>query len=113
MPEDFDKETSDLVDELIEQGAIEVTGIDSATGEFLYTFTEKLATVNPKIYKAMKDDLHSSIMRLWEAGFLSMDVTAENPIVRATEKIFDENAFNKLSRNDQIALEDILNKMSE
>lgn len=112
MPDNFDDMDS-VIEDLMIQGAIQVTGIDSETGEFLYTFTEKLAEINPKIYKAMVDDFQMSIMRLWEAGFLSMDITAKNPLVRATEKVFDTNAISKLSRNDQITLEDILNKMSQ
>jgi hypothetical protein len=112
MDEYFD-EVSGLVDKLLEQGALEVVGIDQETGDFLYTFTEKLAEINPKIYNAMMDDYHSSIMRLWEAGFLSMDVTSSNPLVKATDKVFDSDSVAKLSRNDQINLQDILNKMSE
>jgi hypothetical protein len=106
-------EVADMVDKLLAEGALEVVGIDSKTGDFLYTFTEKLAEFNPKIYNAMMEDLHSSIMRLWEYGFFSMDVTEANPVVRATEKIFDEEAVAKLSDNDRITLNDILKKMSE
>lgn len=112
MPEDFDN-LEYMMEDLMLQGAIEIVGVDSETGEFLYTFTQKLAEINPRIYEAMLEDFHSSIMRLWEAGFLSMDVTDENPIVRATEKVFDKESIAKLSKNDKIALEDILNKMSE
>jgi hypothetical protein len=112
MPENFDS-LDDMMEDLMLQGAIEIVGVDAETGEFLYTFTQKLAEINPKIYQAMIEDFHSSIMRLWEAGFLSMDITSENPIVKATEKVFDKESIAKLSKNDQIALEDILNKMSE
>lgn len=110
--DNFD-EMDDIIEDLMIQGGIEVVGIDSNTGQFLYTFTEKLAEINPKIYKAMKDEFYSSIMRLWEAGFLSMDVTTENPIVKATSKVFDKEAISKLSQHDRMALDDILNKMSE
>jgi hypothetical protein len=113
MPDNFEEETHDLINELMIQGAIDIVGIDSETGDFLYTFTEKLATANPKIYNAMMEDLYSSMMRLWEAGFFSMDVTDKDPVVKATEKVFDKEAIQNLPRHDQFTLQDILKKMSE
>jgi hypothetical protein len=110
---DQDDDFSRVLDDLIERGALELVGVDSKTGQFLYTFTEKLAEINPEIYSAMMDDFHSSIMRLWEMGFLSMDITEKNPMVRATEKVFDEKAMEKLSDNDRTTLNDILSKMSQ
>jgi hypothetical protein len=112
MSEDFDYLKQEL-DNLMEQGALEIVGIDGKTGEFLYSFTEKLIQVNPNIHGLMVNAFHDSIMRLWQEGFFSMDVTAANPLVRATEKVFDQAAISKLSREDQIALSDILRKMSE
>lgn len=106
-------EMDELIEELMVQGAIEVVGIDAATGQFLYSFTEKLAEINPEMYAEMRKDFHSSLMRLWEQGFLSMDVTHENPMVKATQKIFDKSAIDKLPQHDRITLEDILNKMSQ
>ena len=106
-------EFSEVLDDLVQQGALEIVGIDSKTGDFLYTFTEKLADINPNFYNAMLDDFHSSIMRLWEYGFFSMDVTEKNPVVKVTEKIFDETALGQLSDNDRTILDDVLNKMSQ
>jgi hypothetical protein len=106
-------DVSDMVDYLMLQGALEIVGVDQETGEFLYTFTEKLAEINPNIYNAMMDDYHTSIMKLWELGFLSMDVSEKNPLVKATDKVFDSEAISKLSNNDRIMLQDILKKMSE
>jgi hypothetical protein len=101
------------IDNLIQQGALEVVGIDEDTGEFLYSFTEKLIDINPEMHRLMLQSFHDSMMRLWEKGFLYMDVTKQNPLVTATEKVFDQNAINSLSKEDQMALSDILNKMSQ
>lgn len=112
MSEDFDYLKEEL-DSLMEQGALEIVGVDGETGEFLYSFTEKLIEVNPNIHGLMVNAFHDSIMRLWQNGFFSMDITEANPLVRATEKVFDQAEVAKLSREDQIALSDILRKMSE
>lgn len=110
--ENFDG-MAEMFDDLVLKGALQIVGVDSETGDFLYNFTEKLAEVNPVIYELMIEDFHSSIMRLWEAGFLAMDVTSENPVVNATEKVFDSDAISNLSDQDQTTLRDILKKMSE
>jgi hypothetical protein len=106
-------DVSDLVDDLMLQGALEIVGVDQETGDFLYTFTEKLAEINPSIYNAMIDDFYMSVMKLWELGFLSMDVSQKNPLVKATDKVFDSEAISKLSSHDRMMLQDILNKMSQ
>ena len=41
----------DQIENMILDGSLEVSGIDEETGEFLYTFTEKLAKNYPELYK--------------------------------------------------------------
>jgi hypothetical protein len=112
MQDDFD-DMSEMMDDLMQQGALEIVGVDSETGQFLYSFTEKLKEINPIIYQMMMESFYESIVRLWEKGFLSMDITEENPIVKATQKVFDQEAIEKLSAEDRVVLSDILSKMSE
>jgi hypothetical protein len=106
-------ETEELINELMIQGAIEVVGVDSATGDFLYGFTEKLEQINPRIHKAMLEDFYDSVMILWEKGFLSMDISEDNPMVRVTPKIFDAEAVSKLFNRERSTLQNILSRMSE
>jgi len=112
MNNDFD-ETRDFVDKLLEQGALEIVGIDNDTGEILYGFTEKLLTVDPTLHKKMVESFHADIMSLWEKGFLNMDVTLVNPKVSVTDKVFDVKSIIKLSESERFTLKDIMNKMSE
>jgi hypothetical protein len=110
--EDFEG-IDDKLDYLMQEGALEIVGIDSETGNFLYSFTEKLAELDPIMHRMMMDSYYESITNLWQLGFLSMDITTDNPLVSATEKVFDREAVEKLSPVDRQALSDILKKMSE
>lgn len=105
----FDEE----FDNLILSGAVQVSGIDSETGEMLYTFTEKLKELDPKLYHKMHDIFYQDILFLWERGFLSMDVTQDNPIVSITEKALNVLEVEKLPNEQKMYLQDIMNKMLE
>jgi hypothetical protein len=46
-------------------------------------------------------------MGLWEKGFILMDLFQENPIVRLSDKAFDESEISKLSEEDQFSIKEI------
>lgn len=95
------------IDELILSGALEPAGIDTETGEMLYTFTSKLKNVNPLLHKEMNNMFSEHIMKLWEYEMIEMDVTEPNPVVKLTPKAFDENAISKLDKEIIFTLKEI------
>jgi hypothetical protein len=103
----------DAFEELLLNGAIEISGIDEQSGEMLFTFTEKLKDVDPKLYDKMTDFFHQELMRLWEKGFISMDITQKNPTVSLTQKALDEIEISSLTVDQRVHLEDIIKKLSE
>jgi hypothetical protein len=103
----------EYIDNLILEGAIEVVGISQETGEFLYSFTPKLAEVDPDLHKKFVDAFYSDVVSLWEKGFLKMDITSENPMVSVTEKALNKEEVSSLSEELQMTLIDIVGRMSE
>jgi hypothetical protein len=103
----------DAFEELLLNGAIEISGIDEQSGEMLFNFTEKLKDVDPKLYDKMTDFFHQELMRLWEKGFISMDITQKNPTVSLTQKALDEIEISSLTIDQRVHLEDIIKKLSE
>jgi len=97
----------EIIDNLLLSGAMQVCGIDETTGEFLYQFTPKLKDVMPELYREHLNNVNAEIMKLWEDGFVSMDLFADSPIVTLTEKAFDKEAISKLSQEDQWSLSEI------
>ena len=103
----MDEEDS-IIDELILQGALEIAGIDIDTGEPLYNFTNKMKDINPELHNEHSKYFTQETLALWEHGFISMDVTMSNPIVTLTPKSFDKNEIEKLNKQHQYTLKEII-----
>lgn len=101
----------EYIDNLILNGAIEVYGIDSETGEFLYNFTDKLKDVDPKAYKASIDYYESVVSNLWAKGFLSINMEDPDPIVTLTEFALNDEKLQELDKEELTILKIIMQAM--
>ncbi len=96
------------IDSLILNGVIQPAGIDSETGEMLYSFTDKLQTLYPELHRETLNLVNSGVMRLWEKGFVDVDLLQESPVVRLNQKSFDKESINTLSSEDLYNLKEII-----
>lgn len=103
----MDDASKETIDRLILSGALQVAGIDSETGDFLYQFTDKLKHVSPELYDEHINHVNGELMKLWEKGLLNINLSDENPIVTLTEKAMDDNELAKLSKEDRWGIEEI------
>jgi hypothetical protein len=91
------KSNDEIMKELIDSGAIELKGIDSETGEFLFGITEKMKQVNRALYDEHINGIYADTMYFWERGFVDVDdFTSTNPKISLTSKAFDAEALSKL-----------------
>jgi hypothetical protein len=96
------------MEELILNGVVEVAGVDSETGEFLYNFTPKLREVMPELWNERLDFIHGEIMFFWENGFIEAeDMDSANPKVILTDLADDEDAIAELPKDKQESLREI------
>ena len=96
------------IDSLILAGVVEVAAVDTETGEFLYSFTDKFKEIMPELYEIHINYIHNEVMYFWEKGLVHIDdITSENPVVSLTEKAFDEDAISQLSKSKQESLNEI------
>ena len=107
MNEDLSK-----LDELILNGGIEVAGL-TESGSFLYKFTDKLKDLDPELHSHMMSTMYNQIMFLWENGFITMDVTQENPAVSFTKKAFNPESVNALPQLIKVNLKLLMQSMME
>ena len=101
------------IERLILLGALEPVGIDAETGEFLYNFTDKLASINPELHKDISLHLYTETMYLWSHGFLDMDITSSNPIIKLGPKDFDLDAIDLLEKIKQLVFQIIRKVLSD
>ena len=95
------------IERLILLGALEPSGLDEETGEFLYNFTDKLSEVNPELYKDISLYFYNETMYLWSHGLIDMDITSSNPLVKLGPKALDLDAVSKLDKNQKRVFEEI------
>lgn len=60
--------TQMMIEHLLLQNAIEISGIDSDTGEMLYSITDKLKEVSPDLYAGLKQDFERHMFEMIDQG---------------------------------------------
>lgn len=103
----MDNLDQEIIDQLILSGGLQVAGVDSETGEFLYQFTHQLKELYPELYHDHINHVNKELMGLWEKGFLNINFMDENPIVTLTAKALDQEELSKLSKEDRWGIEEI------
>ena len=103
----------DIIDDLILKGGLEFAGADPETGEAMYRPTKILKNIDPKLSKDMSVYFSETTMKLWEKGFIDMDVTTEDPLVKLAEKSFDIQAINSLDKDEKVVIKEIIRVLSE
>lgn len=102
-----------IIDNLILSGGLEFAGIDPETGEFLYRPTSILESIDPELTKEMSSYFLETTMKLWEKGFIDMDVTIEDPLVKLAEKAFSLEEISLLDKNERVVIKEIIRVLSE
>jgi hypothetical protein len=97
----------DLINNLILQGALEVAGLDSETGEFLYAITSKMKDVMPDMYEDHLKTVNRDLLNLWEKGYVNIDLFLPDPVVTISEKGLDKAEISKLTKPEIWALEEV------
>jgi hypothetical protein len=64
----MDIRTEAMIEHLILQNALEISSIDNNTGEMLYSITDKLKEVNPKLYEQLRKQFEQQMFELIDQG---------------------------------------------
>ncbi len=102
-----------IIDDLISNGGLEFVGVDPESGEALYRPTDILGALDPNLSREMSFYFSEVSMRLWEKGFIDMDVTIADPLVKLAEKSFDSKAIASLDKEERIIIQEIIRVLSE
>jgi hypothetical protein len=100
-------EEQDSIDYLLLNGGLEVVGLDSDSGEFLYAFTPKIKDLMPELYEEHISDVNKNVLKLWEMGYLEIDFMQEDPVITIGAKALNSLEMSKLSKDDQWHLNEI------
>lgn len=103
----------DAVDKLILNGGLEFAGSDSETGEPLYKPTDRLKELDSKLSDDLSIYFSAVTLKLWEKGFIDMDITEEDPLVKIGPKGLDLDAIKSLDKEERIVIEEIIKALSD
>ena len=102
------RDEDQIIEKLILNGGLETVGIDQETGEFLYSFTPKIAKLMPDLYEEHLNDVNNQIMNLWEKGFVNLNLFESDPNITLTEKSLDPDTLMTLSKQERWNLLEIM-----
>ena len=106
-------EPFDEIDRLILNGGLQFAGENSITGEPMYKPTEELKNINPSLSKDINDFFVASVSKLWEKGFLDMDVTVADPMVKLGPKALDIDQVLTLPENERVVIIQIIDTLHQ
>ena len=102
-----DKAISEIIDNLILEGGIEFAGIDSETGEIMYSITPKIKDLMPELYEEHLNFINDELMVLWEKGFVDIDFLNDDPLIYISDKSYDKSEVMKLSKEERWSLREL------
>jgi hypothetical protein len=96
------------IEELILSGAVEVSGIDTESGSFLYSFTDRLQEVMPDLFANKVAFIQDQLMYFYEVGMVDIqNPLSPNPIFALTDLAFEQELVDGLPEEKKKALAEI------
>jgi hypothetical protein len=102
-----------IIDQMILAGVVEVSGVHKDTGEFLYSFTPDLEKVDPLLANHINSLFYSTVMSLWEKGFVTGDMHQEDPVIDITKKGLDDSEVENLGYLEKAVLNNLKQYLNE
>jgi hypothetical protein len=91
----------EIMDYLILNGGLEIVGVDSSNGSFLYSFTPKIKELMPDLYTEHINTINQEMLSLWEKGYINIDFLADDPVITLSKKSLIDSEVSKLTKDEQ------------
>lgn len=108
-----DEEVNKMIERMVLSGYLEIDGIDSESGEFLYRVSPELYEEIPDLEERLQSAFLDEVYNLWVKGMVNMDTTEINPVVSLTENAFDEKKVAELTMEERHTLFVVMQAMRQ
>lgn len=108
-----DEEVNQMIEKMVLSGYLDVDGIDSETGEFLYRVSPSLYEQIPDFAEKLQDAFLDEVYNLWMKGMVNMDATKQNPLVSLTKDALDPEKVAKLTVEERHTLFVVMQAMRQ
>ena len=106
-----EQELSEIIEHLIELGAMEIMGYDSISDNFTYRITSKCKEIYPELYYSHYEAVGDIAQRLWIKDIVDIIFTEGQTVVGVTQEQLDyikENILN-FDEDERLFLDTIVN----
>lgn len=112
---EFDEELTEIIEFLLEEGALEILGYDSISDSFTYKITEKCKEVYPELYEAHFETVNEMIRDLWMKEIIDIVFINNQVVVGVTKEQRDYILKNLLEfeEEERLLLESIISGYQE
>jgi hypothetical protein len=106
-----EQELSEMIEHLIELGAMEIMGYDSISDNFTYRITSKCKEIYPELYYAHYEAVGELAQSLWMQDIIDIIFTEGQTIVGVTQEQVDfiKETINTFTDDERFFLETIIN----
>jgi hypothetical protein len=106
-----EQELSEVIEYLIELGAMEIMGYDSVSDQFTYKVTSKCKEIYPELYYAHYEAVGEMASQLWMQDVIDIVFTEGQTIIGVTpEQVeFIKETINTFTDDERFFLEVLLN----
>jgi hypothetical protein len=106
-----EQELSEVIEYLIELGAMEIMGYDSVSDQFTYRVTSKCKEIYPELYYAHYEAVGEMASQLWMQDVIDIVFTEGQTIIGVTpEQVeFIKETINTFTDDERFFLEVLLN----
>jgi hypothetical protein len=106
-----EQELSEVIEYLIELGAMEIMGYDSISDNFTYRITSKCKDIYPELYYSHYEAVGELAQSLWMQDIIDIVFTEGQTIVAVTQEQVDfiKETINTFTEDERLFLETIIN----
>jgi hypothetical protein len=105
-----DEDADELIQMLIDLGALEVHGYDKRSDSITYRITPRLREVMPELYKEHFSYLNEIAFKLWQEGLVEIRFNeAGSPTVLLIEGIDYESMLDVIDEDSRYFIENLIN----
>lgn len=112
----FDEELTELIEHLLDVGALEILGYDSVSDTFTYKITEKCKEIYPELYQTHYEMVGEVARNLWMRDIVDIIFMENQTVVGLTPAQFEyvkNNIDTFENEEERLFLESILSYYQE
>jgi len=106
-----DEDYPDIIQQLIEMGALEVVGYDAKSDQITYGLTPKCQELFPELFDEHFKMINEIAFKLWNQGIIEMQFDSDGvPMVMIKDLEYTINIKDNLPDEDRFFLENLIQK---